>query len=527
MLREVPCPSARVTLARAALLAATGLGVLACSRGADVALTKTEAEAPLPDVPVPPADGPKLLALADHTPIFARPSRSAARLGELRFGALVARSEEPFTRKDCVGGWYVVRPRGFVCAPDPDEPVALPGALPSRPRVDRPLPYRYGRAAVEGVPIYARLPTDEEQRAAEPDLDRWLARLDRDAPSLGPSANDVPFDAQGRPSGPPVLLPGGDGVDGSSRRYAATYFHFGDASLPPLLLPGKITESAKVGSLRRGTGVAIAGSVLAPTEQGARRFGVTPDGRYVPTDRLKPALATTWHGLDLGTLGLPVAFAHKAETPTYALRKNQAIVGDDTYERRAPIGLTGRFRTVDGDRYEETRDGPWVRAKDVTVVVKRSKFPDFVKDGQKWIDIGLGTQTLIAYEGRKPVLATLISSGRDQLGDPATGAAATPRGTFTLRSKHLVKDADAREVGGAHELNDAPWVLDVADGFAITGNYWSDPLGEPHGFHDVAVGPIDARRLFQWAAPELPEGWSAVQASADEPSGTTIVYVRP
>lgn len=517
----------RAHLARLARLTLCATLAFGCSRGADVALSKAEAEAPIPDVPVPPADGPLFLALADHTPIFERPSTSSRQLGELRLGAAVPRSSEPHSRKDCVGGWYVVRPRGFVCAPDPDEPPPLTAALPRGPRRERPLPYRYGRAKVEGVPIYTRLPSEEEQREAEPDLERWLSRLDRDVETLGPSANDVPFDAQGRPSGPPVLLPGGDGVDASSRRYAATYFHFGDDALPPLLLPGKLAGAAKGGTLRRGSGVAITASVLAVGELGARRFGVTPDGRYVPTDRLKPALGTPWHGVELGAEGLPVAFAHKAETPTYKLRKNEAIVTDETFERRSPIRLTGRFRTVDGDRYEETRDGVWVRAKDVIVVVKRSKFPEFVRDGQKWLDVGLGTQTLIAYEGRKPVFATLISSGREQLGDAAAGAAATPRGTFTLRGKHLARDVDSREVGSAHDVGDAPWVLDVADGFAITGNYWSDPLGEPHGFHDVALGPIDARHLFRWASPELPDGWSAVTADPNAPGGTTVVYVRP
>src|SRR5690606_15672681 len=93
--------------------------------------------------------------------------------------------------------------------------------------------------------------------------------------------------------------------------------------------------------------------------------------------------------------------------------------------------LTGRFRTVDGVRYDETRSGHWVRAKDVVKVVKRSKFPEFVGAGTRWIDVSLALQTLTLYEGRKAIYTTLVSSGADVLGDPETSSA-TPRGTFTI-----------------------------------------------------------------------------------------------
>src|SRR5262249_8882323 len=66
-------------------------------------------------VPVPPADGPKLFALPAGASVFDRPSTAARKIGELRVGAAVARSRDPITRSDCEGGWYAVRPRGFVC----------------------------------------------------------------------------------------------------------------------------------------------------------------------------------------------------------------------------------------------------------------------------------------------------------------------------------------------------------------------------------------------------------------------------
>jgi hypothetical protein len=178
---------------------------------------------------------------------------------------------------------------------------------------------------------------------------------------------------------------------------------------------------------------------------------------------------------------------------------------------------------VDAVRYEETRDGYWLRAEDLLVVVKRTKLPEFAKGNQRWLDISLANQTLTAYEGPKPVYATLIASGRDQLQDPAT-TASTARGVFRIRSKHVTRAVDPREVQESFDVADAPWVMEFEPGFSITGMYWSDAVGEPRTFHDVALTPVDARRIFAWTDPALPEGWHAVSAAEGE---GTIVNVRP
>src|SRR5262249_45320798 len=147
-------------------------------------------------------------------------------------------------------------------------------------------------------------------------------------------------------------------------------------------------------------------------------------------------------------------------------------------------------RTVDGIRFEEAEEGYWLRAQDLTVVVRRTKFPDFAKGSQKWLDVSLANQTITAYEGKKPPFATLISSGRDMLGDPQQ-TAATPRGTFRVRSKHLSFGIDPREVRQAFDVSDAPWVLALDGDFAITATYWSE-VGEAQGYHNIALSPIDA-----------------------------------
>jgi hypothetical protein len=518
------------TTPRAALLLGLALLVPACkSKGGAGVLARAEpSDEVLAKVPVPPADGPKLCALRDATPVMEKPSLTARRLGELRSGAVIARSKEVYSREGCEGGWYAVRPRGFVCAgPGTLLDATLSHTLAAPPELDKPMPYRYGRARAENVPVYARVPTIAEQLAAEPDLVKVLKREPEKDP-LGATANDVPLDARGAPSGPPVLLAGGDGIV-EGKRTTASYFLFPAESPTPMLPP---QAEIKQGALRKGSGVAIAGSFITATagaggsaEAGQRRFGVTIDGRVVPIDRLKPSLGTVWHGVELDKVSLPVAFIHKLGVHTYSLQKGKAVKHDDDLERRAVVPLSNKFRTVDGVRFEETRDGDWLRTQDIVTIVKRHKFPDFAKGTQKWLDVSIANQTLTAYEGTKPVFATLISTGRDQLKDPATSAS-TARGTFHVLSKHVTRARDPREVQGSFDVNDAPWVMEFEPGFALTGMYWGgDVVGEAQGFHDIGMTPLDARRIWGWADPQLPEGWHAVYEGMGGES--TIVSVRP
>jgi hypothetical protein len=526
-------PDMRKAPAQGALFFAGALVALAGCTGHPKgvpSLSKTEVDGATPEAPALAEDGPTLVILRDRTPVMDGPSFGAKVLGELRLGATVVRSANALSHAGCVGGWYAVRPRGFVCAGAlATLDVGAASWMPKGPDLSRPLPYRYGRTRVDNVPLYDRLPTAEEQAASEPDLTKYLSRLDLEKEVYGPSANDVPLDARGVPTGPPLLSPTSDGVDATSKRSGASFFSFPAEQIAPIF-PAFARASAAAQTdgrprLRKSSGVAITATGSAEAGGRARRFGLTPDGMILPVDRLKPALGSTWHGMDVEKTGLPIAFVHKSGVHTWTLRKGDADRNDDELERRAPVPLTGKFRTIDGVRFEEAEEGFWVRAQDLTVVVRRSKFPELAKGSQKWLDVSLANQTITAYEGKKPVYVTLISSGRDVLGDPQRDpkeVAATPRGTFRVLSKHVSLAIDPRELNQAFDVAEAPWAL-ALDGFAITGTYWSE-VGEAQGFHNITLSPIDARRIWTWADPQLPDGW---HGAYDQGEAGTIVFVRP
>ena len=547
-------PSLRTLGLALCVMAAAWDGLRCKASAADAIADEVPLDGPLPEVSVPAENGPKLVPTKALTPVYERPSAKARVLGELRAGGAVSRSAEPFTRAGCAAGWYVVRPKGFVCADGAHLDGVARAELPAPPELARPLPYRYARARFETVAMYTRVPSAAEQAALEPDLTKHLRRPPEDEP-LGPAANDVSLDPRGVPLGPPVLLPTSEGVDPTGKRSWSTFLLFpGDpAAAGPMLPVGAGPEHHTVEPLRRNGGVAFTRTVLVDGGGVPRRMGVTPSGALVPVDRMRPTTGATWHGVELGTAGaeppgsagaaltLPIAFVLHPNARTYTLTRGKATRNDESdLERRLAVPLTGRYRTLGGTRYEEMKDGSWIRSMDAVTIVKRHKLPDFAKGTQKWLDVSLANQTVTAYEGNRAVFATLISSGRHQLGDPAT-TSSTPRGTFQVRAKHVTRTLDAREIEPATDLHDAPWVLELADparpggaapaegatpGFpvSIAGTYWNDPVGEPHAFHGVLLTPIDARRIWTWADPQLPDGWHGV---ADVGEATTIVHLRP
>ncbi len=124
------------------------------------------------------------------------------------------------------------------------------------------------------------------------------------------------------------------------------------------------------------------------------------------------------------------------------------------------------------------------RATDPT----KSAMVKLKKSNQRWIEIDLTKQRLIAWQGKTPVRAVIVS----------TGKASTPTltGVFEIQSKLR----QARMQGDDYDLPDVPFTMYYSGGYAIHGAYWHHNFGTPvsHGCVNVAVD--HAERLFKWAS---------------------------
>ena len=281
--------------------------------------------------------------------------------------------------------------------------------------------------------------------------------------------------------------------------------------------------------LARGSTMAIVGSWSARIgDSEPERLGLLTDGHFVRAADLEMLKSTSFAGEELsGEQELPVAFVVKRGVSQFKSDGDDAYVKAEPLEYHQVVRLSGRFRTQKGTKLWAAENDRFVRDQDVTVIQRRTKFPDFVQDGQRWLDVGVILGTLVAYEGKKAVFATLVSTGRDRLGDSAVAEqtpAVTKLGTFEVLVKHItLLSAPAERAGERFGVFDVPWVQELSSGQLLLGAYWHDRFGIEHGPGDIGLSPTDAQRIFAWSTPALPKSWhSATSVDSDK----TIVHVR-
>jgi hypothetical protein len=274
--------------------------------------------------------------------------------------------------------------------------------------------------------------------------------------------------------------------------------------------------SAHAGVAHSGSGFAISRTFSWE----GREFGMTTEHDLIALDRTRPVVPSEFSGVVLEEgEELPVAFidAHYAtlwgESPSGALKPKADI------KRRQAFKLTGKKRP---GGMLQTRDGDWIVGEAARIVEPRKDFPSFATGDRKWVDISIGAQTLVAYVGRRPVFATLVSTGRGGMGDPEREMA-TVRGTFMIYDKSVSATMDGDEDhADSYSLLDVPFVQYFHKGYALHGTYWHDEFGRQRSHGCVNLSPRDSAWLFEWTDPPVPPGWHGV---VNKERGT-VVYVH-
>jgi lipoprotein-anchoring transpeptidase ErfK/SrfK len=139
---------------------------------------------------------------------------------------------------------------------------------------------------------------------------------------------------------------------------------------------------------------------------------------------------------------------------------------------------------------------------------------------ERWIDVELATQTLVAYEGTRPVYATLASTGRG----PRGSGSDTPAGVHRIWVKILssnMDDTERDDVDRHYSMEDVPYVQFFDNAVALHGAYWHRDFGRVKSHGCVNLAPLDARWLFTFTEPHVPAAWAAAYPNALE-KGTTV-----
>jgi L,D-transpeptidase catalytic domain len=481
----------------------------------------------------------------------------AIRIGYLRQGAAVPVVPEAHPKPNCVEGWYELIDGGFVCGRyaslDMNHPRIKLAAHP--PFLDQALPYQYGYNLTNGTPLYKSVPSRDERVKLEP----WL----KPKPKVKPVALSGGMDAGVTPAAVAVALTAANAnpqdplgvLGGVEDAGTPWYLRDYDGGKPQITLDDLKEDGGPIARrMVKGFYLALDKEVDTGPNKSTKWWRST-GGLLAPYERIflaKPL--TDFHGvwlgkdpppedLDGGTpqvdagyarsprpgkkVDFPVAFILWGHAHKYTLDDgHKKATATDVVRRFSVVQLTGEDATVGGLHYVETADGWWMREREGTVA-RTSAPPKDLAPGEKWIDVNLKTQTLVAFEGDKPVYATLVSTGRMDDEDKEKDHRTKP-GTFRIREKHVAATMDGDVASdGPYSIEDVPWIMYFNASIALHGAFWHQNFGHVQSHGCVNLSPLDAKTLFGWTDPQLPTGWHGVEATADHPGTRVIVHDPP
>ncbi|MFZ5892254.1 MAG: L,D-transpeptidase [Myxococcota bacterium] len=272
-------------------------------------------------------------------------------------------------------------------------------------------------------------------------------------------------------------------------------------------------QSVPATQLQPGFGVALRRTAH---QSGGDAYGLTSHGFWVPLRDLAPAAPPSFRGSGWSDA---LAWVIREAAPVFSAPGKR--VRGATLERLTTVSLLEEKRQG-GTSYARVADDRWLRSDDLRRPMRVSP-PAEAKPLERWLDVDLSLQTLVAYQGETPLFATLISSGRGARGSES----ATPPGVYRIWVKLRDSDMDNVDEPGAREnyaIAAVPWVMYFHRGYGLHGAFWHRRFGEVKSHGCVNLSPSDAERLFYWTTPRIYPGWSAALPSPHDPG--TLVRVH-
>lgn len=432
-----------------------------------------------------------------HTQIRSEPNAEARVVAYARRGGTFRVSEQ-LSDSGCAKGWYEIAPGGlFICAGSgvivSDKTVTF-APSPPPPNLDAAMPYSYAYVVADDIPQYWRVPTATEE-ADVADLFQRIALRDKIA--NGEVDGGALSEDEAKPQFPMVA----ERLVGKDEQTTAD----GGATDPYALPPFVYQRMAKSFFVSIDDEVASEGTTYRRTVR----------GRFVPADRLAEAKPSTFEGLLLGNeISLPqVVVTGGGVKLLQQEEEGGPLKIGERVARLSRLPFLGMMKRR-GRSYVRVGEKDFVSARAVAVMRNVTPPPN-LKPDERWIDVDLSQQTLVAYEGAIPVFATLVSTGREGF--------ETPTGSYRIYSKHIAITMDDPEAGEeAYSIEDVPWTQYFHESYAIHGAFWHNRFGRVRSHGCVNLSPADARRLFFWTGPHLPDGLHGMVASREN-RGTRIV----
>lgn len=418
-----------------------------------------------PDFP----DGTRSLELRRTVGVRLEPADDGKRIGTVAIDTRVA-----WTRtakgKGCERRWIEIRPHGWICG-DYVEPSKKPAYGQEVPRLERGelVPGVYGKVTAPQSVTY---------------------QLEKPAPPKKPKKKDGKKGKAKEPEPEPPAVPA---------------------------VPRMIEDKPLIGSInvRQYDEITVGGKAYWKIDK--------KDNEYVLKQAITQHRPSQYGGARLGDdtgWTVPIAFVWPRYGAQLAWTTNGPAGGGVNRQvaARTPIAIAASVADKAG-KPTAYRIGAaeWIAAADVRVF-QPAAAPALLEPGERWIDVDVDDQILVAYEGELPVYATLVSSG----------ATTTPTETGVYRMWLKESEADMKGLNGEdpYSVATVPWTqfFSPEKGLALHTAYWHDQFGTRRSHGCVNLAPRDARWLYFWSDPQVPPGWTMSAGVVEAPG--SIVRVR-
>lgn len=437
-----------------------------------------------------------------------RPESDADWLGYLTLGQSIAVRDDPrgvvSQGGEVCESWVPVEPKGWVCV-GRDATLAEDDPMvqileQSSANLGSAWPFDYARSLE--TPRYRRLPSERDERAKEGDVERLKARIEKASKAKDAAA-----------------------IKAIDPRLVGAELGPGGGPVPALFDP-PYTVLESDDDLKLGSTIAY----VSTFDHHGRGWLLSWDRAIIPLVRVKKYERSPFHGVELDEqVELPLAFSKKLRPRKWRRAAHGAFEPSDaSFEPQSLVEL-GAGRAEAGGRtlLETEESGVWVDAAEVVVIAPEGKPPARLPEtGRRtWVEVSTVGGWIVAFEGERPVWASLISAGRAETlpNGKMRPASSTPTGTFTVLSK-LRTTTMRSELRPDNVHAEVMYTQVFFENFALHGAYWHDEWGDRKSAGCVNLSPIDSKWLFDWSEPTLPPDWHAKRVESGEPVTWVVVH---
>ena len=432
-------------------------------------------DAPPPVVTPDFPEGTHSLQLMRTVGVRLEPGEDAKRIGTVGIDTRVAWTQTA-KGKGCDRPWIAIKPHGWICG-DFVEPS-------KRAPYGQEVPHLERGELVPGVYGKVTAPSSVTYMLEKPEPKKKPKKKPKDKPNRkGPvtSPRDV------------------------------------DDTVAPIGEPKMVEDKPLVGSVnvRQYEQVTMGGKVYWKIAQ--------KENQYVLEAAISKHHPSSYGGARLGDdtgWGVPMAFVWPRGGYVQAYTTNKAGGGGVNRQLNAktPVAIFETASDKDGKPTAyRIGDAEWMAPADVRVFTPAPP-PPLLEPGERWIDVDIDAEILVAYEGTLPVYATLVSSGGKD----------TPTETGVYRMWVKESEADMKGLNGEdpYSVATVPWTefFSPEKGLALHTAYWHDQFGTRRSHGCVNLAPRDARWLYFWSDPQVPPGWTMAAGVTEAPG--SIVRVR-